>query len=49
MVYLDHAATTPMHPAAIEAMTAALGSAGNASSLHTTGVRRAAESRNPGS
>ena len=23
-VYLDHAATTPMHPAAIEAMTAAL-------------------------
>ena len=25
MVYLDHAATTPMHPAALEAMTAALG------------------------
>lgn len=48
MVYLDHAATTPMHPAAIEAMTAALGSAGNASSLHTTGRaarRRIEESR----
>jgi len=37
MVYLDHAATTPMYPAAIEAMTAALGTVGNASSLHTTG------------
>ncbi|BBY56900.1 cysteine desulfurase family protein [Mycolicibacterium sarraceniae] len=36
-VYLDHAATTPMHPAAIEAMTAALATAGNASSLHTAG------------
>lgn len=36
-VYLDHAATTPMHPAAIEAMTAALGTVGNASSLHTAG------------
>ncbi len=36
-VYLDHAATTPMHPAAIEAMTAALGIVGNASSLHTAG------------
>ncbi|HYO04636.1 MAG TPA: cysteine desulfurase family protein [Mycobacterium sp.] len=36
-VYLDHAATTPMHPAAIEAMTAALATVGNASSLHTTG------------
>jgi cysteine desulfurase len=37
MVYLDHAATSPMHPAAIEAMTAVLGTVGNASSLHTTG------------
>ncbi|WP_063047251.1 cysteine desulfurase family protein [Nocardia pseudovaccinii] len=36
-VYLDHAATTPMVPAAIEAMTAALGMAGNASSLHGSG------------
>ncbi|WP_204807984.1 cysteine desulfurase family protein [Mycobacterium riyadhense] len=48
MVYLDHAATTPMHPAAIEAMTAALGTVGNASSLHTTGRsarRRIEESR----
>ncbi|MBN3453663.1 cysteine desulfurase [Mycobacterium sp. DSM 3803] len=36
-VYLDHAATTPMHPAAIEAMTAALATVGNASSLHGSG------------
>ena len=36
-VYLDHAATTPMHPDAIEAMTAALATLGNASSLHTSG------------
>ncbi|WP_197380827.1 cysteine desulfurase family protein [Mycolicibacterium mengxianglii] len=36
-VYLDHAATTPMHPAAIEAMTAVLTTVGNASSLHTAG------------
>ncbi|MDX1874708.1 cysteine desulfurase family protein [Mycolicibacterium sp. 120266] len=42
-VYLDHAATTPMHPAAIEAMTAVLGTVGNASSLHTSG--RAARRR----
>lgn len=42
-VYLDHAATTPMHPAAVEAMTAALATVGNASSLHTTG--RAARRR----
>lgn len=41
--YLDHAATTPMHPAAIEAMAAALATVGNASSLHTTG--RAARRR----
>ena len=48
MVYLDHAATSPMHPAAVEAMTAALGTVGNASSLHTTGRtarRRMEESR----
>ncbi|MEV0684281.1 cysteine desulfurase family protein [Nocardia sp. NPDC050378] len=36
-VYLDHAATTPMLPAAVEAMTAALGMVGNASSLHGSG------------
>ena len=36
-VYLDHAATTPMHPAAIEAMTAMAASVGNASSLHGAG------------
>lgn len=36
-VYLDHAATTPMHPAAIEAMTAVLTTVGNASSLHGAG------------
>ena len=48
MVYLDHAATTPMHPAAVEAMTAVLGTVGNASSLHTAGRaarRRIEESR----
>src|SRR5262249_25884121 len=47
-VYLDHAATTPMQPAAIEAMTAAMATGGNASSLHTTGRaarRRLEESR----
>jgi len=47
-VYLDHAASTPMHPAAIEAMTAALAMVGNASSLHTAGRaarRRVEESR----
>src|SRR3954469_7476246 len=37
--YLDHAATTPMLPEAIEAMTAELARAGNASSLHTSGRR----------
>jgi cysteine desulfurase len=42
-VYLDHAATTPMLPHAIEAMTAALSAVGNASSLHTSG--RAARRR----
>ncbi len=37
VVYLDHAATTPMHPAAVAAMTAHLGEVGNASSLHAAG------------
>ena len=39
VTYLDHAATTPMLAAAVEAMTAALGRTGNASSLHTAGRR----------
>ncbi|MCH0538009.1 cysteine desulfurase [Streptomyces sp. MUM 203J] len=39
MVYLDHAATTPMLPEAIEAMTAHLALTGNASSLHAAGRR----------
>ena len=38
-VYLDHAATTPMVPAAVEAMTAHLRDAGNPSSLHASGRR----------
>lgn len=38
-VYLDHAATTPMLPAAIEAMTGHLSEVGNASSLHGSGRR----------
>lgn len=43
--YLDHAATTPMLPVAIAAMTEQLGIVGNASSLHRTGraARRAVE------
>ena len=36
-VYLDHAATTPMVPEAIEAMTARLAVIGNPSSLHAAG------------
>jgi cysteine sulfinate desulfinase/cysteine desulfurase-like protein len=39
VTYLDHGATTPMLPAAIEAMTAELGRVGNASSLHAPGRR----------
>lgn len=39
MAYLDHAATTPMLPEAIEAMTAQLMRVGNASSLHSAGRR----------
>jgi cysteine desulfurase len=36
-IYLDHAATTPMNPAAIEAMSNALAIIGNPSSLHADG------------
>jgi cysteine desulfurase len=36
-IYLDHAATTPMSPRAIEAMSSALARIGNPSSLHTDG------------
>lgn len=45
MAYLDHAATTPMLPEAVEAMTAQLTVTGNASSLHASGrrARRTAE------
>jgi cysteine desulfurase len=39
MTYLDHAATTPMLPEAIAAMTEALSTVGNASSLHSSGRR----------
>ncbi|MFD1830251.1 cysteine desulfurase family protein [Streptomyces desertarenae] len=39
MAYLDHAATTPMLPEAVQAMTALLGATGNASSLHAAGRR----------
>ncbi|MER7544575.1 cysteine desulfurase family protein [Spirillospora sp. NPDC127506] len=39
MTYLDHAATTPMLPEAIEAMTAELRELGNPSSLHAVGRR----------
>ncbi|MGZ8176443.1 cysteine desulfurase family protein [Williamsia sp. SKLECPSW1] len=38
-VYLDHAASTPMHPAAVEAMTRILADPGNAASLHGSGRR----------
>lgn len=37
--YLDHAATTPMRPAAVAAYAEAAGSVGNASSLHGSGRR----------
>ncbi|MBX6371316.1 MAG: cysteine desulfurase [Acidothermus sp.] len=45
MTYLDHAATTPMLPEAIEAMTALLPVVGNPSSLHAAGraARRVVE------
>lgn len=44
-VYLDHAASTPMVPAAVDAMTAELTRSGNASSLHASGraARRVVE------
>jgi cysteine desulfurase len=38
-VYLDHAATTPMLPEALEAMTEELAQVGNPSSLHNAGRR----------
>ena len=38
-VYLDHAATTPMLPEAIAAMTEELAQLGNPSSLHNAGRR----------
>jgi cysteine desulfurase len=45
MTYLDHAATTPMLPVAVAAMSEALARTGNASSLHSSGraARRAVE------
>jgi cysteine desulfurase len=45
MTYLDHAATTPMLSEAVAAMSEALTSTGNASSLHSAGraARRAVE------
>ncbi len=44
-VYLDHAATTPMVPAAVEALTKHLSEVGNPSSLHASGrhARRVVE------
>jgi cysteine desulfurase len=44
-VYLDHAATTPMRPEAVEEMTRHLRATGNASSLHGAGrnARRVVE------
>src|SRR5690242_17189855 len=48
MAYLDHAATTPMLPDALDAYVAAAGQVGNASSLHAPGRcarRRVEESR----
>src|SRR3954465_1196939 len=39
MPYLDHAATTPIHPQAAETMAAELAMPGNASSLHAAGRR----------
>src|SRR6195952_1267362 len=39
MAYLDHAATTPVHPAALAAVMDTLAIVGNASSLHASGRR----------
>lgn len=41
--YLDNAATTPLHPEVITAMTAALNHYGNPSSLHSLGVEATKE------
>ena len=38
-VYLDHAATTPMRPEAVAALTAALATVGNPASIHSAGQR----------
>jgi cysteine desulfurase len=45
IAYLDHAATTPMVPEAVEVMTSLLASTGNANSLHGSGrdARRVVE------
>lgn len=45
LVYLDHAASTPMYPEAVDAMTAQLTRIGNPSSLHAAGraARRVVE------
>ncbi len=45
MRYLDHAATTPMLPEAVAAMSAALARTGDASLVHSAGraARRAVE------
>ena len=50
MVYLDHAATTPMLAEAVAAMTAELSRTGNASSLHAGGrqARRVVEEAREG-
>jgi cysteine desulfurase len=48
MAYLDHAATTPMLPEAVDAYLSATGTVGNASSLHAPGRqarRRVEEAR----
>src|SRR5438874_787175 len=48
MAYLDHAATTPMLPEAVDASMSAAGTVGNASSVHGPGRyarRRAEEAR----
>lgn len=43
MIYLDHAATTKISPAARDAMIAALDTYGNPSSVHTLGQQASAE------
>jgi cysteine desulfurase len=45
VAYLDHAATTPVLPEAVAAVVAAMGTVGNASSLHASGraARRTVE------